>query len=779
MIKIKEENKINNIIHTDVVSELENSFLEYSMSVIISRALPDVRDGLKPVHRRILYSLYEQGIKSDTPHKKSARVVGDVMGKYHPHGDSSIYEALVRLAQPWSMSKILIDGHGNFGSPDDGPAAMRYTECRLSKIAMYMLDELYEDTVDFRDNYDQTEIEPESLPSSIPNLLVNGSTGIAVGMATNMPPHNLAESINAIIYTIKHPNVKLDKLLSIIPGPDLPTGGVILYDENLFDAYKTGRGSLKIRSKYYIDKSQKRDVIVITELPYLVGPEKVISKIKDLVTNKKIEGIFDIKDLSDRKTGLRLTIDIKQGYSSEKVLNSLFALSPLQETFSINNVALVRGEPKTLSLLDIISNFINYRIDTIKRRSQFRLNKAQSRLHIVDGILIALKDIEKVITIIKLAKDSTIARNKLIKEFTLTEIQATAILDMTLRKITSIEVTKLNDEKKILENIIKNLFKLLSNEENIKKLIIEELTKINELFPSIRRTLLEENNNNETTKDNDDKNNNYEISISNNKYLLKNLISELNNKNKENYYFTDKIISNGNDLIYFITNFGKIYTVKNNELPITNKLDPIEITDYLLLDKNEYITGIHDGSSDTIMVTKFGMIKKIRNTDYKKRNGSIVIKLKNLDQVVSSFNIKSDNESIFIGTSSGIILNINSKNVPYQQVNSFGVKAIKLLNNDTVVSSNKMSFTNLFILTNKNNYIMFNKEELPQKGRGSKGVRCIKLNLYENVTKITHHDNNFSFYNDKFKKIKVKINISKRDKKSRPLDTNFTHITYS
>lgn len=779
MIKIKHENKLNNIIHTDVVSELENSFLEYSMSVIISRALPDVRDGLKPVHRRILYSLYEQGIKNDTPHKKSARVVGDVMGKYHPHGDSSIYEALVRLAQPWSMSKNLIDGHGNFGSPDDGPAAMRYTECRLSKIAMYMLDELYEDTVDFRDNYDQTEIEPESLPASIPNLLVNGSTGIAVGMATNMPPHNLAESINAIIYTIKHPNVKLDKLLSIIPGPDLPTGGVILYDENLFDAYKTGRGSFKIRSKYYIDKSQKRDVIVITELPYLVGPEKVISKIKDLVTNKKIEGIFDIKDLSDRKTGLRLTIDIKQGYSSEKVLNSLFALSPLQETFSINNVALVRGEPKTLSLLDIISNFINYRIDTIKRRSQFRLNKAQSRLHIVDGILVALRDIEKVITIIKLAKDSTIARNKLMKEFTLSEIQATAILDMTLRKITSIEVTKLNEEKKILESIIKNLLKLLSNEENIKKLIIEELTKINESFPSIRRTLLEENNNNESPKDNVDKNNNYEISISNNKYLLKNLISELNNNNKENYKFTDKIISNGNDLIYFITNFGKIYTVKNNELPITNKLDPIEITDYLILDKNEYITGIHDGSSDTIMVTKFGMIKKIRNTDYKKRNGSTVIKLKYLDQLVSSFNIKNDNESIFIGTSSGFILNINSKNVPYQQVNSFGVKAIKLLNNDTVVSSDKISFTNLFILTSKNNYIIFNKEELPQKGRGSKGVRCIKLNLDENVTKIMHYENNFSFYNDKFKMIKVKINISKRDKKSRPLDTNFTHITYS
>jgi DNA gyrase subunit A len=761
-----------------VVNELENSFLEYSMSVIISRALPDVRDGLKPVHRRILYSLYEQGIKSDTPHKKSARVVGDVMGKYHPHGDSSIYEALVRLAQPWSMSEILIDGHGNFGSPDDGPAAMRYTECRLSKIAMYMLDELNEDTVDFRDNYDQTEIEPESLPSSIPNLLVNGSTGIAVGMATNMPPHNLAESINAIIYMIKHPNVKLDKLLSIIPGPDLPTGGVILYDENLIEAYKTGRGSFKIRSKYYIDKNQKRDVIVVTELPYLVGPEKIISKIKDLVNNKKIDGIYDIKDLSDRKTGLRLTIEVRQGYSSEKVINSLFSLSPLQESFSINNVALVRGEPKTLSLIDIISNFINYRIDTIKRRSQFRLNKAQSRLHIVDGILVALKDIEKVILIIKSAKDSTFARNRLIKEFSLSETQATAILDMTLRRITSIEVTKLTEEKKMLEIIIKDLLKLLSSDDNIKKLIIEELNKINDLFPSIRRTLLVETNNIDIPKNNDDNNSIYKISISDNRYIIKNIISENSLENQGNNLFINNIISNGNDLLYFISNFGKIYSIKNNELPTTANLDPIEISDYLLLDKNEYIVGIHDGISDVIMVTKYGMIKKISNKDYKKRNGSTVIKLKNPDQLVSSFCVSDNSDNIFIGTSSGNILNIISSSVPYQQVNSFGVKAIKLLYNDFVVSADKISYSNLIIVTNQNNYLIFDKDELPKKGRGTKGVRCIKLNIDEVVTKITHYDSNFSFYNEKFKKIKLKITISKRDKKSKPLDSKFTHITF-
>lgn len=760
-----------------MVNELENSFLEYSMSVIISRALPDVRDGLKPVHRRILYSLYEQGIKSDTPHKKSARVVGDVMGKYHPHGDSSIYEALVRLAQPWSMSEILIDGHGNFGSPDDGPAAMRYTECRLSKIAMYMLDELNEDTVDFRDNYDQTEIEPESLPSAIPNLLVNGSTGIAVGMATNMPPHNLAESINAIIYMIKHPNVKLDKLLSIIPGPDLPTGGVILYDENLIEAYKTGRGSFKIRAKYYIDKTQKRDIIVVTELPYLVGPEKIISKIKDLVNNKKIDGIFDIKDLSDRKTGLRLTIEVRQGYSSEKVINSLFSLSPLQESFSINNVALVRGEPKTLSLIDIISNFINYRIDTIKRRSHFRLNKAQSRLHIVDGILVALKDIEKVILIIKSAKDSTFAKNRLIKEFSLSETQATAILDMTLRRITSIEVTKLTEEKKMLEIIIKDLLKLLSTDENIKKLIIEELNKINELFPSIRRTLLIENNI-DIPKNNDDNNSIYKISFSDNRFIIKNIISENNLEKQENNLFINNIISNGNDLLYFISNFGKIYTIRNNELPTTSNLDPIEISDYLLLDKNEYIVGIHDGISDVIMVTKYGMIKKISNKDYKKRNGSTVIKLKNLDQLVSSFCVTNNSDNIFIGTNSGNILNIISSSVPYQQVNSFGVKAIKLLSNDFVVSADKISYSNLIIITNQNNYLIFDKDELPQKGRGTKGVRCIKLNIDEVVTKITHYDSKFSFYNEKFKKIKLKITISKRDKKSKPLDSKFTHITF-
>jgi len=763
-------------VHTDVVTELENSFLEYSMSVIISRALPDVRDGLKPVHRRILFSLYEQGIKSDTPHKKSARVVGDVMGKYHPHGDSSIYEALVRLAQPWSMSKILIDGHGNFGSPDDGPAAMRYTECRLSKIAMFMLDELYEDTVDFRDNYDQTEIEPESLPAAIPNLLVNGSTGIAVGMATNMPPHNLAESINAIIYMIKHPNVKLDKLISIIPGPDLPTGGVILYDENLIEAYRTGRGSFKIRSKYHIDKTQKRDQIVITELPYLVGPEKVISKIKDLVNNKKIEGIFDIKDLSDRKTGLRLVIEVRQGYASEKVINNLFNLSPLQETFSVNNVALVRGEPKTLSLIEIISNFISYRIETIKRRSEYRLTKAQARLHIVDGLLIALKDIEKVIAIIKSAKDSTLAKNKLIKEFSLSETQATNILDMTLRRITSIEVSKLTGEKKNLENIIKDLLHLLSSEENIKKVIIQELDNINKLFPSNRRTLLIENKSNDISKNKEENNSLYNISISNSKFLLKNILSKDQLQKDKNNKFINNIISNGNELIYFITNYGKIYTIKNNELPITNILDPIEISDYLLLDKNENIVGIHDGISDVVMVTKYGMVKKIRNTDYKKRNGSIVIKLKNNDLVVNSLNLTTESENIYIGSSSGHILNIISSSIPYQQVNSFGVKGLKLLNNDFVVSADNMIFSNLLITTNQSNYLIFNKEELPQKGRGTKGVRCIKLNIDEYVTKITYYENNFSFYNEKFKKIKIKFIISKRDKTGKPLDSKFSHI---
>jgi len=746
------------------------------MSVIISRALPDVRDGLKPVHRRILFSLYEQGIKSDTPHKKSARVVGDVMGKYHPHGDSSIYEALVRLAQPWSMSKILIDGHGNFGSPDDGPAAMRYTECRLSKIAMFMLDELYEDTVDFRDNYDQTEIEPESLPAAIPNLLVNGSTGIAVGMATNMPPHNLEESINAIIYMLKHPNVKLDKLISIIPGPDLPTGGVILYDENLIEAYRTGRGSFKIRSKYHIDKTQKRDQIVITELPYLVGPEKVISKIKDLVNNKKIEGIFDIKDLSDRKTGLRLVIEVRQGFASEKVINNLFNLSPLQETFSVNNVALVRGEPKTLSLIEIISNFISYRIETIKRRSEYRLTKAQARLHIVDGLLIALKDIEKVIAIIKSAKDSTLAKNKLIKEFSLSETQATSILDITLRRITSIEVSKLKEEKKNLENIIKDLLHLLSSEENIKKLIIQELDNINKLFPSNRRTLLIENNNIDISKNNEENNFLYNISISNSKFLLKNIISKDQLQKEQNNKFINNIIANGNELIYFITNYGKIYTIKNNELPISNKIDPIDISDYLLLDKNESIVGIHDGISDVVMVTKYGLVKKLRNTDYKKRNGSIVIKLKNNDQLVSSINLTTKSENIYIGSSSGNIINIISNSIPYQQVNSFGVKGLKLLNNDFVVSADNMIFSNLLITTNQSNYLIFNKEELPQKGRGTKGVRCIKLNIDEYVTKITQYENNFSFYNEKFKKLKLNIIISKRDKKSKKLDNKFSHI---
>lgn len=763
----------NNIIHTDVVNELENSFLEYSMSVIISRALPDVRDGLKPVHRRILYSLYEQGIRYNTPHKKSARVVGDVMGKYHPHGDSSIYEALVRMAQPWSMSKILIDGHGNFGSLDDGPAAMRYTECRLSNLAMYILDEINENTVDFTNNYDQTEIEPESLPSAFPNLLVNGSTGIAVGMATNMPPHNFDEINNAVIYLLKEPKATLEDILKIIKGPDLPTGGTIIYDENLINAYKTGRGSFKIRSKFNFETAGKRDIINITELPFLVGPEKIISKIKELVNNKKIEGIYDIKDLSDRKTGLRLSIYIKNGFKKENVLKELFSLTQLEDTFSVNNVALVRGEPKTLSLLDMLELFINYRVETIKRRSLFRLDKATSRLHILEGLLLALSDIENVILIIKSSKDSNEAKNKLIKKLSLSDTQATAILDMTLRRLTSLEVGKIKEESNKLIITITELKKLLSSDINIKNNIKEEITHLNNIFPTNRKTEIINFN----VKDNNISNkieDNSEVIISINKdlYILKNKLSGENNTYKKFSYFLK--IKN-KSIIYFISNYGKVYQKKVDEIDYTVKNKPVELNKYITLDKGEKIIGMLDGASDALLITKKGMTKKINKDNYVKRNGTVVMKLKDDDNLVNASIIFNNSEFFIIGTSKGIILKFNHNTIPYQMNNSYGVKGIKLSDEDFVITGSNKKGNYIMLLSNLNKYL-FIDISIPIKSRASKGVRCYKTLPSEKIYSLEILPGTFEFYNYKNKKIKLNPKLTKRDHKGLDLPNKISFI---
>jgi DNA gyrase subunit A len=478
------------ILDIDIGDEMRASFLEYSYSVIYSRALPDARDGLKPVQRRILYTMNDMGLRPDRGHVKSARVVGEVMGRLHPHGDSAIYDALVRLAQPWSMRVPMIDGHGNFGSSDDSPAAMRYTECRMAPAAVAMTAGIDEDTVDFRSNYDSRELEPSVLPSAIPNLVVNGSTGIAVGMATNMAPHNLVEVVQALRHLIKHPATTVEGLMRFIPGPDLPTGGKIVGLDGIRDAYETGRGVFKMRATARIETIGRRKGIVVTELPYGVGVEKVVERIKTLVQGKKLQGISDIKDLTDMAKGMRLVIEIKNGFVPEALLEQLYRLTPLEDSFGINNVALVDGQPRTLGLKELLQVFLEHRYDVVRRRSTFRRTKAADRLHLVNGLIVAILDIDEVIQLIRTSDDTAMARERLMQVFDLTEVQTNYILEMPLRRLTKFSKIELEKEKTELELEIERLDAILADETLLQKVVSEELAEVASTYGTPRRTVL-------------------------------------------------------------------------------------------------------------------------------------------------------------------------------------------------------------------------------------------------------------------------------------------------
>ena len=479
------------IVDIDVSSELSESFLEYAYSVIYSRALPDARDGLKPVQRRILHQMSEMGLRPDKGHVKSARVVGEVMGKLHPHGDGAIYDALVRMAQTFSMRLPLVDGHGNFGSLDAGPAAMRYTEARLAPAAQMAVDEVDEDTVDFGANYDGQILEPVVLPAAFPNLLVNGATGIAVGMATNMAPHNLGEVINAAIHLIENPNSTVKQLMKHVPGPDFPTGGSVIGREGLLEAYQSGKGAFKVRAKSEIGKvTTRKQGITITELPFNIGPEKVVEKISDLVKGKKIQGISDIIDLTDGQNGTKVVIEIKNGFEPEQVLENLYRLSPIEDAFSINAVALVGGKPKTLGLKELLQVFIDHRIEVVTRRSKFRKTKASDRLNLVDGLLKAILDIDKVVKIVRGSEDAAAAKAALIKSFKLTDEQATHILDMPLRRLTKISKIELETEQKALKSEISTLASLLKSDDALRKRVADELREVSAKYATPRRTIL-------------------------------------------------------------------------------------------------------------------------------------------------------------------------------------------------------------------------------------------------------------------------------------------------
>ncbi|MEU8513009.1 DNA topoisomerase IV subunit A [Kitasatospora sp. NPDC048722] len=481
------------ILDVDVVDEMQGSFLEYAYSVIYSRALPDARDGLKPVHRRILYQANEMGLRPERAHVKCARVVGEVMGRLHPHGDQSIYDAVVRMAQPFSMRLPLIDGHGNFGSlgNDDPPAAMRYTESRLTPASMALVESIHEDTVDFGPNYDGSEQEPLALPAAFPNLLVNGATGIAVGMATNMPPHNLSEVVAAARHLIKHPNADLDTLMRFVPGPDLPTGGRIVGLAGIRDAYESGRGTFKIRATATVEAvTARRKGIVVTELPYNVGPEKVISKIKDLVNAKKLQGVADVKDLTDREHGLRLVIEVKNGFVPEALLEQLYKLTPMEETFGINNVALVDGQPLTLGLKELLEVYVDHRFTVVRRRSDFRRRKREERLHLVEGLLVALVDIDEVIAIIRSSDNAGQAKERLMERFSLSETQTAYILDTPLRRLTRFDRVELEQEQAKLLSEIADLREILESDAKLRSVVSSELGAVGKQFGTERRTVL-------------------------------------------------------------------------------------------------------------------------------------------------------------------------------------------------------------------------------------------------------------------------------------------------
>ena len=479
------------IVDIDVAAEMRTSFLEYAYSVIYQRALPDARDGLKPVQRRILYSMSEMGLRPDRGHVKSSRVVGEVMGKLHPHGDAAIYDALVRMAQPFSMRLPLVDGHGNFGSPDDAPAAMRYTEARLAPAAMLMVQSIDEETVDFRPNYDGQETEPAVLPAAFPNLLVNGASGIAVGMATNIPPHNLAEVIGAARHLLKKPDATLDELMQFVPGPDLPTGGLIIGLDAIREAYETGRGTFRMRARATIENvTARRKAIVVTELPFNVGPERVVAKIKELVQAKKLVGIADLKDLTDRHKGLRLVIEVKTGFNPEAVLEELYRLTPMEETFGINSVALVDGQPRTLGLRDLLAVYVNHRLEVVRRRSAYRLRKREERLHLVEGLITALLNIDEVIQVIRTSDDPAHARSRLMETFGLSEAQAGYILDTPLRRLTRYDKLELEREKEELQAEIAELNAILGSEDRLRRVVSKELAEVAKKYGTPRRTQL-------------------------------------------------------------------------------------------------------------------------------------------------------------------------------------------------------------------------------------------------------------------------------------------------
>ncbi|WNS75512.1 DNA gyrase subunit A [Bacillus sp. DTU_2020_1000418_1_SI_GHA_SEK_038] len=732
----------------NISQEMRSSFLDYAMSVIVSRALPDVRDGLKPVHRRILYAMHDLGMHSDKPYKKSARIVGDVIGKYHPHGDSAVYETMVRMAQDFNFRYMLVDGHGNFGSVDgDSAAAMRYTEARMSKISMELLRDINKDTIDYQDNYDGEEREPVVLPARFPNLLVNGTSGIAVGMATNIPPHQLGEVIDGVLAISKDPEITIPELMDIIPGPDFPTAGMILGRSGIRKAYETGRGSITLRAKVDIEqKSNGREVIIVNEIPYQVNKAKLIERIAELVRDKKIDGITDLRDESDRN-GMRIVIEVRRDANASVLLNNLYKQTAMQTSFGINLLALVDGEPKVLNLKQCLEYYLNHQKVVIRRRTEFELRKAEARAHILEGLRIALDHLDEVIALIRGSQTTDIAREGLMTKFNLSEKQAQAILDMRLQRLTGLEREKIEDEYASLVKLIAELKAILADEEKVLEIIREELLEIKERFNDERRTEIVAGGIEQIEDEDLIPRENIVITLTHKGYVKRLPVSTYRAQKRggrgiqgmgtnEDDFVEHLMTTSTHDTILFFTNKGKVYRSKGYEIPeFSRTAKGIPIVNLLSgLEKDEWVNAIipvEEFVDDWFLffTTKQGISKRSPLTSFAniRNNGLIAINLREDDELIS-VRLTDGQKEIIIGTKNGLLIRFPEDDVRSMGRTATGVKGINLSGDDEVVGMEVLEENSQILIVTKNGYGKRTpSEEYRIQGRGGKGIKTCNI----------------------------------------------------
>lgn len=738
----------NNLIDVNLTSEMKTSFIDYAMSVIVARALPDVRDGLKPVHRRILYGMNELGVTPDKPHKKSARITGDVMGKYHPHGDYSIYEAMVRMAQWWSYRYMLVDGHGNFGSMDgDGAAAQRYTEARMSKIALEMLRDINKNTVDFADNYDASEREPMVLPARFPNLLVNGATGIAVGMATNIPPHNLGETIDAVKLMMDNPDVTTRELMEVLPGPDFPTGALVMGKSGIHKAYETGKGSIVLRSRTEIEVTKSsRERIVVTEFPYMVNKTKVHEHIVRLVQEKRIEGITAVRDESNRE-GVRFVIEVRRDASANVILNNLFKMTQMQTNFGFNMLAIQNGVPKILSLRQILAAYIEHQTEVVTRRTIFDKEKAEARAHILEGLLIALDHIDEVIRIIRNSQTDAEAQAELMSKFKLSERQSQAILDMRLRRLTGLERDKIQSEYDDLVALIADLADILAKPERVATIIKEELEEVKRKFGDARRTelmigevlSLEDEDLIEETD--------VLITLSNKGYIKRLDQAEFTAQKrggrgvqgtgvKDDDFVRELVSTSTHDHLLFFTNKGRVYRLKGYEIPEYGRTAKgLPIVNLLKLDEGESIQTIinveQDRSDEAYLffTTRQGVVKRTNVAEFSniRQNGLKALNLRDEDELINVF-LTDGNTDVIIGTKYGYSVRFNEAVVRNMGRSATGVRGVNLRDGDKVVGASVITDQDeVLVITEKGYGKRTMASEYPTKGRGGKGIKTANI----------------------------------------------------